>query len=175
MRKTPSRSTGTRTPEAPVLHFLCGKAGAGKSTIAKHLAQVHDAILICEDIWLTRLFGEQMKTLDDYRRFAQQLKTVVGPLAVDILKSGRSVVLDFPANTQATRIWFRSVFEQAGAAHVLHFVETSNQVCLERIARRNVERPEGSHHLTEEDFALISSFFEPPGEGEGFNVQAYRA
>jgi predicted kinase len=36
----------------PSLHFMCGKAGAGKSTLSKALALQHDAALICEDIWL---------------------------------------------------------------------------------------------------------------------------
>jgi len=120
-----------------------------------------------------RLFGDQMKTFDDYIRFSRKLKTVVGPLATDLLNAGHSVVLDFQANTKAGRSWFRSVFEQAGAAHVLHFVTTSDQVCLERIAKRNAERPEGSHQLTAEDFTYVSSFFEAPEDAEGFNVKTY--
>jgi predicted kinase len=158
---------------APTLHFFCGKAGAGKSTAAGRLARDHGAILISEDIWLVRLFGDQMKTFDDYIRVSAKLKSVVGPLAVDLLKAGHSVVLDFQANTQAGRRWFRSVFEQAGSAHVLHFVSASDEACLARIARRNVERPEGSHHLTEEDFIHVSSFFQAPEEAEGFNVETH--
>lgn len=46
------------------LHLLCGKAGAGKSTLAEALAATHRAILISEDIWLSRLFGDEMKTFD---------------------------------------------------------------------------------------------------------------
>ncbi|MGC1174617.1 AAA family ATPase [Polaromonas sp.] len=38
-------------PSTPTLHFFCGKAGAGKSTIASRLAQDHGAILLSEDIW----------------------------------------------------------------------------------------------------------------------------
>jgi len=158
---------------APTLHFLCGKAGAGKSTLARTLAAAHSATLISEDIWLMRLFGDQMQTFDDYRVFAQKLKRVVGPLATDLLQAGRSVVLDFPANSKASRAWFRSVFEPAGADHVLHFVDASDPVCLQRISRRNVERPEGSHHLTEAQFDHISSFFESPDNAEGFNVQTH--
>ena len=92
-------------------------------------------------------------------------------------KSGlaQSVVLDFQANTKAGRSWFRSVIEQAKAAHVLHFVNTSDETCLARIAKRNVERPEGSHHLTEEDFAYISSFFQAPEDAEGFNIKIHAA
>ena len=61
----------------------------------------------------------------------------------------------------------------SGAAHVLHFVHTADATCLERIAQRNVERPEGSHRLTPEQFAHISSFFEPPGPEEGFEVRRH--
>ena len=39
---------------APTLHFFCGKAGAGKSTVASRLAQDHGAILISEDICMLR-------------------------------------------------------------------------------------------------------------------------
>ena len=141
----------------PTLHFFCGKAGAGKTAVASHIAQDQNAILISEDIWLLRLFGDEMKTFEDYIRVSQKLKTVVGPLTVDLLNAGQSVVLDFQANTQTGRGWFRSVFAQAGSAHVL----------------RNIERPEGSHHVTEEVFFYVSSFFQAPEENEGFNVTSY--
>lgn len=36
----------------PCLHFLCGKAGAGKSTLARRLAEQHRAVLVSEDVWL---------------------------------------------------------------------------------------------------------------------------
>ena len=159
----------------PTLHFFCGKAGAGKSTIASRLAEEHKAILVSEDIWLIRLFGDEMKNFAGYTRVARKLKLVAGPLAICLLKMGQSVVLDFQANTRTGRNWFRSVFEQAGAAHVLHYVHTPDSVCLERISRRNAERPEGSHHLTEEDFRHISSYFEAPESAEGFNVRTYSA
>ena len=162
-----------RNSTAPTLHFFCGKAGAGKTTVAARLSQDHSAILISEDICLMRLYGEQMKIFDDYIRFSKKLKTVIGPLTVDLLQAGRSVVLDFQANTKAGRSWFRSAFEQAGAAHVLHYVTATDEACLARIARRNVERPEGSHHLTEEDFIHVSSFFQMPEETESFNVKKH--
>jgi predicted kinase len=158
----------------PVLHFFCGKAGAGKSTLASKLSSADASIIIAEDVWLSRLFGDQMHTFDDYRSFSARLKTVVGPLVVDILKSGNSVVLDFPANTVATRAWFRSLFEQSGSEHILHFIDTPNDVCLSRIDKRNVERPEGSHVLTVDDFLYVTSFFEVPDAREKFNVRVHR-
>ncbi len=157
----------------PTLHFFCGKAGAGKTTLAAGLAREFDAILLSEDIWLMRLFGDQMQTFDDYIRFSKQLRSVIGPLAVDLLRAGNSVVLDFQANTKLGRCWFRCVFEQAGAAHVLHELRTSDETCLARIAQRNVERPEGSHELSEEDFRHVSSFVQAPDEAEGFTIRVH--
>lgn len=159
----------------PTLHAFCGKAGAGKSTLAARLAQQHHAVLISEDIWLLRLFGDQMTTFDDYLRVSVRLRTVVGPLAVDLLRAGQPVVLDFQANTRALRGWFRSVFEAAPAAHVLHCLEASDALCLARIARRNVERPEGSHVISEAVFHHVTSLFEPPGADEGFNLERHDA
>jgi predicted kinase len=159
----------------PTLHFFCGKAGAGKTTVASHVAREAGAILISEDIWLARLFGDQMKAFDDYIRFSSKLRTVIGPLVVDLLRAGQNVVLDFQANTQAGRGWFRLLFEQAGSAHVLHFVDTPDAACLARIAKRNTERPEGSHQLSEEDFFHVSSFFQAPDADESFNVRRHAA
>ncbi len=160
-------------PTTATLHFFCGKAGAGKTTVAAGLSSKHSTILLSEDVWLSALYGDEMSTFDDYIRFSKRLKAVVGPLVVELLRSGQSVVLDFQANTKAGRHWFRSLFDEASANHVLHFLSTSDEVCLERIARRNRERPPGSHHLSEDDFRHISSFFQPPVEAEGFNVKLY--
>ena len=156
----------------PTLHFMCGKAGAGKSALAKVLAEDHQAILICEDVWLTRLFPSELATFDDYIKYMRRIKTVVGPLAIDLLKR-QSVVLDFPANTVDSRTWFRSIFENANVSHVLHFVNTPDALCLKRIAKRNIERPEGSHEISEATFHYLSSFFQPPSQSESFNVQLY--
>jgi len=155
------------------LHFFCGKAGAGKTTVATRIATDCSAILLSEDIWMMRLFGDQMKTFDDYIRLSQKLKEVIGPLTVDLLTAGQSVVLDFEGNTKVGRSWFRSVFETARSSHVLHFVNTPDELCWERIARRNLERPEGSYHLTKEDFFHVSSFFQAPEAVEGFNIRTY--
>jgi predicted kinase len=157
---------------SPTLHFMCGKAGAGKSTLAQALAQEHNAILLCEDVWLARLYPDELASFDDYIKCSRRIKRVVGPLVVDMLKR-QSVVLDFPANTIDTRSWFRSIFEGAAVPHTLHHVDSPDQVCLAQIAQRNQERPEGSHEVSEEMFHYITSLFQPPTSAEGFNVRTH--
>jgi predicted kinase len=154
------------------LFLLCGKAGAGKSTLAAALAAEHKAILIAEDIWLIRLYGP-MKSFDDYKTYSERARTVVGQLVSDLLGLGQSVVLDYPANTRSSRLWLRSIAESAGARHVLHLLTTSDELCLKRIDQRNIERPEGSYHLTKDDFDFVSSFFQAPDDDEGFNVEVH--
>jgi len=151
---------------------MCGKAGSGKSTMAKSLATEHDALLLCEDVWLARLFPAEINTFDDYIKYARRIKAVVAPMVVELLKH-QSVVLDFPANTAESRTWFRSIFEAANVPHILHYVVASDALCLRHIAKRNVERPEGSHEISEEMFHHITSFFQPPSPSELFNVQIH--
>jgi predicted kinase len=158
----------------PTLHFLCGKMAAGKSTLSKHLAKQHNAVLICEDIWLQQLFPVEITTFDDYLKYSRRLKVVVAPHVKELLCKGVSVVLDFPANVPVARAWVRDIFESANVAHVLHFVDAPNERCLEQLRKRNREKPAGSMEMSEEQFNYITSLFVPPDPSERFIVQAYR-
>src|SRR5271167_3080913 len=95
----------------PTLHFLCGKMAAGKTTLSKKLAAQHCAVLICEDIWLQRMFAGEIASFDDYLKYSARLKTVVAPHVIELLRHGVSVVLDFPANVPKARAWMRGIFE----------------------------------------------------------------
>src|SRR5689334_17725537 len=109
-------------PQA-TLHMLCGKIAAGKSTLTAELSHAPLTVVISEDFWLSRLFGTEIKEIADYVRCARRLREAVGPLVRDLLRLGISVVLDFPANTLAARAWMRTLFEEAGADHCLHFLD----------------------------------------------------
>jgi predicted kinase len=127
-------STTTANASAtPTMHFLCGKMAAGKSTLSKKLAAEFEAVLICEDLWLSRLYADEIHTFEDYLKYSARLKEVLTPHLLDLLKQGNSVVLDFPGNVPRQRQWFRTIFEAAGADHVLHFVDVPDD--LERLTK----------------------------------------
>lgn len=167
-------STTTANASAtPTMHFLCGKMAAGKSTLSKKLAAEFEAILICEDLWLSRLYADEIHTFDDYLKYSARLKEVLTPHLLDLLKQGNSVVLDFPGNVPRQRQWFRTIFEAAGADHVLHFVDVPDDLCRMRLQKRNMENPPGSKVMSQEEFTHITSFFVPPTGAEQFNIKLY--
>jgi predicted kinase len=154
--------------------MLCGKIAAGKSTLTTALGDAPDTIVISEDFWLARLYREEMRSVADYIDFSGRLKAAMGPHIEALLKTGLSVVLDFPANTPSSRAWMRGLFERAGADHRLHFLDTPDEVCRRRLRARNAA---GAHEFAAGDaeFDIITSYFRAPDETEGFHVIRYRS
>ena len=153
----------------PILHMVCGKIGAGKSTLTRRLAEAPATVLISEDAWLAALYPGEIVDLPDYVRTSTRLKQVMAEHVVALLAAGVSVVLDFPANTASSRAWARGIFEKAGVAHRLHFLDVPDEVCKARLRARNAS---GEHpfETTDAEFDLITRHFVAPSEAEGFHV-----
>lgn len=152
----------------PKLLMICGKIASGKSTLAARLAQAPDTVLVSEDFWLARLYPGEIATIEDYARCTRRLREAMAPLAADLLRSV-SVVLDFQANTPASRAWMRAIFEKAGAAHELHYLRASDAVCKARLGARNA-RGEHEYRVSEAEFDLFTSHFVEPSAEEGFSI-----
>ncbi|MCM0080847.1 ATP-binding protein [Geomonas sp. Red32] len=151
------------------LYLVCGKAAAGKSTLAAQLASKAHTVLIEEDDWLARLYPGEISDLAGYVRCTGRVRDVLGGLIVGLLRQGMSVVLDFPANTPPHRQWAKNLSDEAGARHELHYLEVTNETCKKRLRERNAS---GSHPFTlsEEAFDQITRYFVPPSPGEGLNL-----
>ena len=154
---------------SPTLHMICGKIGAGKSTLAAQLAQDTGALVIAEDKWLAALFSDQLATLQDYVRCSAKLRVIMGPHVAGLLNAGVSVVLDYQANTLDMRTWMRSILDAAQADHRMHVLTTPDAVCRERLRARNAA---GDHPFaaTEAQFHQASKYYVAPSPEEGFTL-----
>lgn len=153
------------------LHFLSGKAGSGKTTLARQIARTERAVLICEDEWMSRL-ADPIENLQQYLVAAARLRSVIAPLTIDLLQLGTSVVFDFAGNTVRDREWVRSLFQSAKADHRLHYVRIDDATCKARVRQRNELKPEGVFFgvVTEAQIDEVNRFFASPSIEEGFTV-----
>lgn len=161
-------------PPAPTLYLFCSKIASGKSTLARQIADRPATLLVSEDRWMAGLFADELHTLDDYVRCSARLRATIGPHVVDLLRHGLSVALDFPANTVAYRRWMRSLIDEAGVAHELHVFDVPDDVCKQRLHRRNA-RDDTAFRVSDAQFDAFTSHFVPPSPDEGFTVIPHRA
>jgi len=156
------------------LHLLTGKIGAGKSTLAAKLASETGGLVLAEDHWLPTLYPEQITSIEDYRRESARFRAAIAPLIVDLLQRGITIVLDFPANTVASRAWMHGLAEEAGIIASLHFLDLPDHVCLARLHARNAA---GTHayQATDAEFEQFTAHFAAPTEDEGFLIIRYEA
>ncbi|MGJ3251673.1 MAG: AAA family ATPase [Elainellaceae cyanobacterium] len=153
------------------LIFFCRKMGAGKTTKSQEIAYEKGAILLSEDEWLAAVYPEEIKDFESYIKYSSRLKHVLKKHVQNLLKSGVSVVMDFPGNTEQQRAWFKEIYTECDIPHTLVYLEASDQLCLKQIKQRRENQPERAHFDTEEVFYQVNSYFQPPAEHEGFNIE----
>lgn len=160
--------------QPPILHLLCGKMAAGKSTLARELSCSTGALLLSEDDLLSKLYPGEISDIPAYVSSSNRLKAALEPIIIDLLRSGLTVVLDFPANTINQRSWLVGLAQQAGVPHQLHYIDCPDEVCREQLLERVSDNPGRVMTDTLEMFDAITRYFEPPTAEEGLNLRIIR-
>jgi predicted kinase len=152
------------------LIFLCGKMAAGKSTLARQLADRENTVLLVQDDFLAALFPGEITDIPSFVNRYTRLKNALTPHICVLLSKRISVVLDFAAATKAQRAWFRELIKRTQVGHELHFVDASDARCKMQLRDRSRGLPAGTPWTTEKEFEAINAYFQPPSEDEKFNV-----
>lgn len=153
------------------LIFFCGKMGSGKFKKSQEIAKEIGAIFLSEDEWLSAIYPDEIDDLQSYLKYSSRIKILLKSHVQNILNTGVSVVLDFPANTINQRQWFKEIYSEYDISHKLIYIEASDQLCLKQIKQRRRTNPERHNFDTKEVFHQISRYFQPPSINEAFIVE----
>lgn len=100
----------------------------------------------------------------DARHFL--IESMLWDIAARVLVLGANVILDFGFWVKSEREDYRARAAQLGASSEIHFLKVSEDVLLERLARRNARLSQGATYIPEVKFKDCIAFFQPPTPDE---------
>jgi len=146
---------------------LCGKICSGKSFYARRLRDELPAVILSCDETMVRLFGPDLGERHD--AVSRKVRTFLMDKAVEIVRAGANVVLDFGFWLRADREYATRFFAEHGILTEWHWLNVSDDVWRGNIAARNeaVRRGEDSSYYVDEGLMKkCLRLFEPPTEEE---------
>jgi predicted kinase len=148
----------------PALYTLCGLAFAGKTTVARRVAGRLGAGLVSLDaIHEERgLFPGGDLDVANWRETGR----IAEERTRDLLRQGRSAVVDDTFSYRFQRERFRRLAAEEGAAFLILFVDTPAEVMAARIEANRREPTRG--HVLPHVVEFIRNEFEPPASDEPF-------
>jgi predicted kinase len=149
---------------------MVGLPAAGKSTVARRLAEELPAVRFGLDDWMIRLHG---LTFDDeeYIKRLPPCREMILETAGDVLRVGVDVILDWnhwsPERRKAACDWAA----KQSAGFVLHYVRTPVEVARRQAVTRVDER---SHTLQAAGVDHALTYFVPPEAAEGNTIVLHK-
>ena len=137
-----------------------------KTTRARELAATHPAVRLTPDHWQIALFGN---SIGDFQRPGGERWVLEGRLisvALQALRLGTSVVLDFGLWGRDERSALRWLARSAGAACQVVYLPVDKDVQLARIAHRQATAPDRTFPMTEADVDAWREQFQEPDAAE---------
>ena len=165
-RPSAAGSVVPQDPRAPILFLMVGLPAAGKTTQAKELAATHRALRLTPDHWMIPLFGS---SIGDFQRPGGERWVLEGRLisvALQALKLGTSVVLDYGLWGRDERSALRWLARSAGAACEVVYLPVDKDVQLARIAHRQETTPHQTFPMSASDVDAWREQFQVPDAAE---------
>jgi predicted kinase len=153
----------------PSVHLMCGLVAAGKTTLARQLAEELPALRFSRDEWMIRLYA---LSYDD-PRYVEQLDPcteLIWDMAVRALRLRVNVLLDWNHWSRQRRADALDRARTAGFDAVLHFLDVPLDTAIRRARQRLSTQPAGAHRIDEAAVRHFATIFEPPTDDEGLQL-----
>jgi predicted kinase len=142
----------------PTLYLFIGYPGAGKTTIAKWIAEATGSVHLWADQERHRLFAEPTHS----RQESRQLYDALNRQTEELLAAGKSVVFDTNFNFYADRQQLQAIAARQGADSLIVWIVVPKSVAKDRAVCPHEARNGYSKGMTERQFDAIVAKLEPP-------------
>ena len=153
-----------------MIHLLFGPLGAGKSTLARQLADQVQGVRFSIDDWMGELFLPDMPqplNLPWVMARVQRCERRIWAVAADTVQRGGIAILDLGCIKAADRERFAGLARHQGLPLRPHFITAPLAVRRQRVLQRNLDRGETfSFEVKPALFDFMETQFEPPGTAE---------
>jgi predicted kinase len=146
----------------PTLYLMLGYPGAGKTTVARLVAQQTGAVHLWADDERHKMFAEPTHAHDENLELYKHLNT----RADELLTDGKSVVFDTSFNLYKDRDHLRTIAERHGAVTVVIWVNTPRSTAQQRAVHSPVNRNGYMEGMDERRFDAIADKLELPTPDE---------
>jgi predicted kinase len=149
---------------------VCGPIGAGKTTVARRLAEEYGALRFSLDEWVMQLFGSEAPDPMLFEWWAERCKRCserIWSISEALLARGVDVIFDFGFPQMAHREEYRCRAMQVGATVHLHVVTAHPELRWRRVQARNRDKRDTFALLvTEVMFEGSEVWWEHPSDAE---------
>lgn len=147
---------------------ICGKIASGKSYYAKKLKEKENAVILSTDEVTYDLIDNEQGEF--YDQFAVRVNKYLNKKAVEIVKAGTTVILDWGFWIKGNRKKETDWLKEQGVDVEWHYVDISDEDWMKNIEERNkkVDAGEGGSdfYVNEGLFNKVKDRFEEPTEDE---------
>lgn len=151
----------------PKVILICGKIASGKSWYTRQLLTQSPALLLSVDEITARFFDNALG--DAHDQMCGKIQSYLLDKAAEAARAGADVILDWGFWTRDSRRAATDFFRRRGIPIEWHYIDVSDRVWQENIARRNAAVLAGedpSYYVDEGLLEKLLSQFEPPRPGE---------
>jgi predicted kinase len=148
----------------PKLYFFVGFPGAGKTTLAKSIADATGATHIWADDERHQLFPAASHTEEE----SVQLYDILNRRAEELLSKGESVVFDTNFNYYDDRQAMRDIADRQKAETVMIWLNVPREIAKNRAVCSDKVRNGYKISMSNEQFDAIADKLEPPTDQEKY-------